>query len=521
MAILETHDIGKRYGRRNWALRHLDIAVPDGSITALVGPNGSGKSTLLKAWVGFERPTEGYLTVDGIDPWKDRAAAIQRIGYVPQAPSLYRELTVAEHVRMAKTPAAGLRPGDRPPPPRRPRHPAGLACRRAVRRPAGAGRPGARARRPCPGPAPRRTARQPGSAGASRVPPRPGGRGPCRWLDGPPVVARHHRHRAGLRPAARAGWRADAPRPVDRGCDRRASRGRRRGVDGDTAHRGTRRELPGSGRRAPQPGPRRRVEPAVARPRSKRSCSAIWPPPAGHAARPWPGRRHDERPLRLDPADPAAPPFRAVRVRGRRSSSSWSARSPPRPTSPASRCRPSASPSTATSRSRARTRSESSTTQRSIGALITSPLLLVVYTIGLFLGVPVIARELERGTVRLAWWLTPSRWRWYLARLLPILGVVVLLTFAAGVAADRMFAANNPDLDISKAFDGYGARGGLLAAQGDLHLRGRRAGRIVHRARLAGRDRRRADRDDRPEWRHERPPDGSSPARRSPSRWTR
>ena len=50
--------------------------VPDGSITALVGPNGSGKSTLLKAWVGFEPPTEGYLTVDGIDPWKDRAGAI-------------------------------------------------------------------------------------------------------------------------------------------------------------------------------------------------------------------------------------------------------------------------------------------------------------------------------------------------------------------------------------------------------------------------------------------------------------
>ena len=103
MAILETHDIGKRYGRRRWALRHVDIAVPDGSITALVGPNGSGKSTLLKAWVGFERPTEGHLTVDGVDPWRDRGGAIERLGYVPQAPSLYRELTVEEHVTMAMT----------------------------------------------------------------------------------------------------------------------------------------------------------------------------------------------------------------------------------------------------------------------------------------------------------------------------------------------------------------------------------------------------------------------------------
>jgi ABC-2 type transport system ATP-binding protein len=103
MAILETHDIGKRYGRRRWALRHVDLSVPDGSITALVGPNGSGKSTLLKAWVGFERPTEGHLTVDGVDPWRDRGGAIRRIGYVPQAPSLYRELTVDDHVVLART----------------------------------------------------------------------------------------------------------------------------------------------------------------------------------------------------------------------------------------------------------------------------------------------------------------------------------------------------------------------------------------------------------------------------------
>jgi ABC-2 type transport system ATP-binding protein len=104
---LEAIGLGKRYGLRRWALRDLNLAVEEGSITALVGPNGSGKSTLLKAWVGFERPSEGYLTVDGIDPWRDRGAAIRRIGYVPQAPSLYRELTVDEHVTLADS----LRPG--------------------------------------------------------------------------------------------------------------------------------------------------------------------------------------------------------------------------------------------------------------------------------------------------------------------------------------------------------------------------------------------------------------------------
>ena len=98
---LEAHGIGKRYRRgRPWALRDVDLAIPAGSITALVGPNGAGKSTLIKGYVGFERPTEGRLLA-GVDPWKDRGAAVRRIGYVPQAASLYRELTVSDHLAMA------------------------------------------------------------------------------------------------------------------------------------------------------------------------------------------------------------------------------------------------------------------------------------------------------------------------------------------------------------------------------------------------------------------------------------
>jgi ABC-2 type transport system ATP-binding protein len=104
---IEAHALGKRYRRGRWALRDVDVAVPRGSITALVGPNGAGKSTLIKAGVGFERPTAGRVVVDGIDPWRDRAAAIARVGYVPQSPSLYRELTVADHVALASS----LRPG--------------------------------------------------------------------------------------------------------------------------------------------------------------------------------------------------------------------------------------------------------------------------------------------------------------------------------------------------------------------------------------------------------------------------
>ena len=87
------------------------------------------------------------------------------------------------------------------------------------------------------------------------------------------------------------------------------------------------------------------------------------------------------------------------------------------------------------------------------------------YAFGLFLGAPIVAREIERGTTRLAWSIAPSRLRWYVLRTAPIVVVVVLLAFVAGMAADRLFAARSPGVDISNAFDGYGYRGGLLAVQ--------------------------------------------------------
>jgi len=100
---LEAHGLGKRYGSRVWALRSVDLEVPVGSITALVGPNGAGKSTLIKAWVGFERPTEGSVAVLGIDPWKHRGAAVIQTGYIPQSPALYRDLSVEDHLALAQT----------------------------------------------------------------------------------------------------------------------------------------------------------------------------------------------------------------------------------------------------------------------------------------------------------------------------------------------------------------------------------------------------------------------------------
>jgi ABC-2 type transport system ATP-binding protein len=99
--ILEAHDLAKRYRRGVWALTGIDLQIPAGGITALVGPNAAGKSTLIKTWVGFERPTRGSVHVAGVDPWQNRAAALDHIGYVPQSPALYDGLTVEDHLDMA------------------------------------------------------------------------------------------------------------------------------------------------------------------------------------------------------------------------------------------------------------------------------------------------------------------------------------------------------------------------------------------------------------------------------------
>jgi len=99
--VLEARGLAKRYRRGAWALGGIDLALPAGGITALVGPNAAGKSTLIKTWVGFEKPTRGSVRVAGIDPWKDRSAALAKLGYVPQSPALYDGLSVEDHLDLA------------------------------------------------------------------------------------------------------------------------------------------------------------------------------------------------------------------------------------------------------------------------------------------------------------------------------------------------------------------------------------------------------------------------------------
>ena len=87
---------------------------------------------------------------------------------------------------------------------------------------------------------------------------------------------------------------------------------------------------------------------------------------------------------------------------------------------------------------------------------------------GLLLGGPIIARELDRGTARLAWSLGPSRMRWLAQRVLPIVAIAVVACFAVGVIGDRIVALFAPDADLANSFVQFHQRGVLIATNGFL-----------------------------------------------------
>jgi ABC-2 type transport system ATP-binding protein len=99
---LLTRSLVKRYRRGSTALDGITTGIPTASITGLIGPNGAGKSTLLKIWSGFERASSGEARVIGLDPWQHRSRTVSHVGYVAQRRNLYRDLSVADHLSMAR-----------------------------------------------------------------------------------------------------------------------------------------------------------------------------------------------------------------------------------------------------------------------------------------------------------------------------------------------------------------------------------------------------------------------------------
>ncbi len=80
------------------ALNNVTLNVQEGTIYGLVGPNGAGKTTLIKALVGALKPTTGSVSVLGSDPLQNKWKLRKQIGYMPQIPALYDDLSAKKNV---------------------------------------------------------------------------------------------------------------------------------------------------------------------------------------------------------------------------------------------------------------------------------------------------------------------------------------------------------------------------------------------------------------------------------------
>ena len=92
--MLNVSHLTKQYGKVQ-ACQDVSFSLEPGSVTVLLGPNGAGKSTLMKAVIGFLRYS-GDITVGGIPNKTSEARRL--LGYIPELPSLYPNLTVSEHM---------------------------------------------------------------------------------------------------------------------------------------------------------------------------------------------------------------------------------------------------------------------------------------------------------------------------------------------------------------------------------------------------------------------------------------
>ena len=96
--MIELKQVTKRYGAVE-AVRDISFTAPKGQIVGLLGQNGAGKTTTLNILTGYMPPTSGQVLVDGMDMLTHARACKRAIGYLPEKPPLYDEMTVRSYLK--------------------------------------------------------------------------------------------------------------------------------------------------------------------------------------------------------------------------------------------------------------------------------------------------------------------------------------------------------------------------------------------------------------------------------------
>ena len=96
--MIEVKNLTKRYGSKT-AVDNVSFTAEEGEILGFLGPNGAGKSTTMNILTGYLSSTEGQALINGIDILEDPVQAKKFIGYLPEQPPLYLDMTVMEYLK--------------------------------------------------------------------------------------------------------------------------------------------------------------------------------------------------------------------------------------------------------------------------------------------------------------------------------------------------------------------------------------------------------------------------------------
>ena len=116
--MIEINGIYKNFGAKQ-ALRDVSFNVAEGEIMGFLGPNGAGKTTTMNILTGYLSATAGTARIDGVDVLEKPLVAKSKIGFLPEQPPLYMDMTVKEYLNFVyglkncRLPLQGLPPARR------------------------------------------------------------------------------------------------------------------------------------------------------------------------------------------------------------------------------------------------------------------------------------------------------------------------------------------------------------------------------------------------------------------------